>query len=145
MQGTKEVSLNDTNYTFTQMPPTRALKVLNRIIKMVGPGVAQIWAGKGLDAGTDEAIPKVVQGLCNNMDEDKVIALIKDEIMDTVLIGGAKGSKVFDNHFTGKLGEMFKVMGIALEHNYKDFLSETVDNIREWLADLRAKHTTPES
>jgi len=120
----KYVTIGDSEYMIMVLPPTRAIKLLTKLAKIIGEPMSTLTAGKqgedGQVSGVD-MLPKAVSLLMQNLDEQASINLIK-EMMTCVTVDNK--SVNFEKQFHGKLGELMKVCKEVLEVNYADFLQE---------------------
>ena len=140
MRNPVEVMINNEQYTFCQMPPKRSLRLMTKIIRIVGAplGAAlngikadQVDIAALLEADLDFSM--IVTALCDRLDENEVEAIV-DELLSQVLHAGqGEVSKQFDVIFAGRLPHLFKVVGQALKVEYGDFLADVPD-LRAMLA-----------
>ena len=121
-----EKEIDGHSITITMLQPDKALKILTRLVKVVGEPLAVFAEAGGLEAAvTGDLIKKAVQSLGEKLDEDDVVKTVM-ELMDCVIIGGKQGKAVFNVHFAGNLGHLFKVLAAVLEVQFGDFLGEIV-------------------
>ena len=117
-------------YTFCQLPPKKSLKLLTRILKLIGPALGGAMSEDG-DAKNimDLDLGMVVSQLCARLDENEIEYII-DMLLSQVLHSG-KGNlaQVFDQHFAGRLPHLFNVLGAALEVEYNDFFDGKISDI----------------
>ena len=140
MRNPVEVMIDNEQYTFCQMPPKRSLRLMTKIIRIVGAplGAAlngikadQVDIAALLEADLDFSM--IVTALCDRLDENEVEAIV-DELLSQVLHAGqGEVSKKFDVIFAGRLPHLFKVVGQALKVEYGDFLADVPD-LRAMLA-----------
>lgn len=117
-------SVNGKDYIFYQFGASEGLKVWFRILKIIGTPIGAIAskATSGIKTEVRElGIDKAVEMLCQNIEADEVLILIKD-ILSQVTHDGKRLSDIFDVHFAGAYMQIFDVLYVALEVNYKDFL-----------------------
>lgn len=135
---TRELITKDVDgalYEFEQMNTTTALKTLTTLTKLIGEPVMMTLGSvmKDLKPGAKfklldvdfntlnaDALAKAVKILIENMDDSRVVDLVKRLTSEKVLCDHKP--IVFDTHFSGKLGHLFKVLGAALEAQYGSFL-----------------------
>lgn len=115
----KYVEIGETKYMVSVLPPTRSLKLLTRLSKIIGGPMSEL--AKGEDEDRRQMIPVAVKALLANLDEDRTVSVIK-EILSCVSVDGKMVN--MERQFHGKLGELIKVCKEALEVNYADFLDE---------------------
>lgn len=128
-------------YTFCLLPPRQSIRLLTRILKIIGPALGGALSGSNVESIMDLDINPgvIVSQLCNRLDEGDVEYII-DMLLSQVLCSG-KGdlSKVFDQHFAGRLPHLLKVVGSALEVQYGDFFGGKLD-----IANLLKSRATPQ-
>lgn len=134
--------LNGVTYTFKTMPATVALDMTYIFIKYIAVGV------KGLDvaallkdvpkdapkkemfkvllasSGILESIGDVIASL-EKPDLDDIIRMSKDYFF----VGNDRCN--VDTHFTGKILDFFKVLGMFLRYNFKDFFTEKLSTLAQ--------------
>jgi hypothetical protein len=134
MRNPVEVKIDGEQYTFCQLPPKRSLKLMTRIVRIIGPslGAAMGSSTEGnleinsllnqhLDLGA------IVSALCDRLEENEVEAIV-DELLSQVLHAGqGEVSRKFDVLFAGRLPHLFKVLAQALKVEYGDFLAAVPD------------------
>ncbi|MEW5803911.1 MAG: phage tail assembly chaperone [bacterium] len=128
-------------YTFYQLAPKKSLKLLTRILKIIGGPIGTAIGKDGMSMKAESLfdldidLGAVVGHLCRNLDENEVEAIV-DSLMSQVFVDG-KGevSKVFDEHFGGRLPHLFKVVFAALEVEYGSFFDGMLDRIKQRLAE----------
>ena len=134
MRNPVEVMIDGEEYTFCQLPPKRSLKLMTRIIKIVGAplGAALNGTKSGqvdlkavMEADIDLSL--IVTALCDRLDENEVEAIIDELLSQVIHVGSGEVSKKFDAHFAGRLPHLFKVVGQALKVEYGDFLAAVPD------------------
>jgi hypothetical protein len=108
-------------YDLQQLPPTKAIKMMTRTIKLVGEPLLVMLAGGQRDI--TEVLPTVAKILREGLDENEVDSLIK-EFMGCVFFQGQPVSPQFETHFMGKLPVIFKLLIEVLKLNYADFLGD---------------------
>ena len=121
--------IGESEYTFYQFNASQGLKVWVKLVKVLGAPLGVVINNlvgkekKGLDKIDlkELSLDTAVQMLANNIDADDTVELIK-EICSTVLFEGKRVNEIFDVHFQGQYTQLFEVLYVALEVNYKDFL-----------------------
>ena len=115
-------------YEVFMLPPKVARRLLVEMSKVVGPALGGIMSsGAGLAKlmemsveGVDWAA--VISGLTDRLSADML-----DEHMEVLAksthVDGKELAPIFDHHFRGALGGMFKWYGFALKVNYGNFFS----------------------
>lgn len=139
---TKSKTIDGYEYTCTQFPPQKALRILTKLTKYLGGPLAALIASS--DSTEDLLKGKVenldftaaLTSLGNAMGDEDLYILSKD-VCENVVVGinqqnkGVSGQlkdNIFDEHFMGGKGlkRLFAVMVFALEVNYGDFLGDVV-------------------
>ncbi len=121
---TKEIVLNGSVYSVTQMPARRALKVQAKLMKLLGPAIGQMFLVSSSDSA-DENIPKIISLLVDQLDEKTFDTFILELIEFYVRKDGKEvNAQTFDLIFAGKLNELFLLLKFILEVNFADFFQE---------------------
>lgn len=114
----KEIrQIDGLQYTCTQMPATESHRVLIDLDKDLGRTVLVAIAGSDMIGAVasgilfDNVSPEAANNLCRTMMAGVV----------TKKAGDLKEQSVFDAHFRGRLGHMYKVVEWAIQVNYRDF------------------------
>ena len=129
-----EKIIDGERYTFCQLPPKRSLKLMMRILRIVGPtlgvavdGVKGSVTGAGVDVqslmAADIDLARIVAVLCERLDQNEVEAIVDDLLSQTIHAGQGEVSRKFDALFGGRLPHLFKVVYAALLVEYSDFLA----------------------
>ena len=141
---TKSRKIDGDEYTCTQFPPQKALRILTKLTKHIGEPLAVLMkAEKGetknlLNKDISELfIGEAIAALGGSLGDDDLYDLAQ-EVCESVIINmkatkktqisGQLEGAIFDEQFTGPKGlkTLFKVVGFALEVNYGDFLGDIV-------------------
>ncbi len=93
-------------------------------------GMALATNEGGSMSGKDQTqlLGGAVRALVERLDEDEVLQIIKN-LVDTAECDGKK--IIFETHFQGKIGHLFKVVYAVLEVQYSDFLGEALSMVAE--------------
>lgn len=128
-QQTPSVTVIDgEGYIFYFLPPPLALKILTRLLKILGPG-----AGKFLDGGklsdlldreAEEAIAPIIEAISERLEEDLVWQTIEQLLAYTKTDKNA--NLAIQTHFEGKPFHLLKVVTGCLKHNYSDFFKGSI-------------------
>jgi len=137
MQETKTYAIDGKEYDFYFINPTKALKLLTRLIKIALGPVGGAFGGGSVSAtsvlDTSISLDGLFARLAENLDEDVVTNTIK-EIM--FYVRHKEGAEIiFDAEFEGQMWHLMKLVRQALEVNYGDFF----DGIKAELGILRRK------
>lgn len=122
MISAKEKVIDGAKYTVTQMTARQALKMQAKLLKLLGPCIAELIGavGKMEDAG----LARAVMALAANLDE-KTFDGLMFELLQHVRKDGVELTEGNINlEFAGALNTMYKVIAFVLEANYADFLEE---------------------
>ncbi len=128
-----EKTIDGEQYTFCQLPPKKSLKLLTRIVRIIGAPLGAALDGiKGTGdvrtaLETDINISMIVSALCDRLDENEVEAIVDTLLSQVIHAGQGEVSKRFDVLFSGRLGHLFKVLAEALKVEYGDFLADMPD------------------
>ena len=140
---TKNKQIGGFEYTCTQFPPQKALRVLTKLTKYLGAPLAKLMQNTDskksmLEQEIDSLdIGGAILSLGASLGDDDLYVLAKD-ICESVVLGmkdntpgalsGQLNEKIFDAHFMGGDGlkRLFQVMIFAIEVNYSDFLGDIV-------------------
>mgnify|MGYP001323083618 CR=1 FL=1 len=116
----RTVFIDGETYKIMTFGPTRGLKLAARLAKFIGEPLAAMAAAAESEQKALEVLPLAVKALVNNLDEDRVIDLIKE--LTTCLVVNNKQIN-FESYFQGKLGHLMKVIGVIIEVQFSDFWS----------------------
>lgn len=158
MSEPRTIEIDGFTYTVGRLPPRRALKLENRLLRAVGPAIVQLVRSVPLKDGKPDAakldlsaLGGALQGLFAQLtpeEQDGIMA----ELLSTVVVTTAEGKggpvmSVFDAHFDGRLPAVFKLCWAALEENFGGFIAPLVAAARTaGVAILsRASTTSPSS
>lgn len=131
---TRETTINEEQYSCTQLPARRALRLQYKLIKLFGPGVSLVLRpdmSKGKMEGAtftiginQQAIASAIMSITSQMDDAAFEGLIK-EILQGVRKGGRELTDSFiDHEFAGDMGTLWKVVWFALGTNYDSFFGD---------------------
>src|SRR5690606_13134483 len=98
-------------FTIKALPPSKALRVMTRIAKVMGEPLSKLDGGSSMDKSVDEILPSMVGALLMNLDEDMVTATV-NELLSTVRYNTGSGIMPLnvDLHLTKKMGTMMKLV-----------------------------------
>ena len=134
-------TIDGEQYTFCQLPARKNMKLLTRILKIVGPALGGAVSGGDVESIMDLDIDPgaIISQLCSRLDENEVEYIIDSLLSQVLCAGKGEVSKVFDQHFGGRLPHMFKVVAAALEVEYGDFFGGKLD-----IGNLLKSRATPQ-
>lgn len=129
------VPIGDHKYEFRNWEPELGLRMLTRLIKLVGEPAAKAIiglkneadkTGKGLDGEIPEGMDAMIGGeviasLAKNLDEEDVIKFVR-ESMTEAFVDGKPLAGQYKAHFLGRPGLLLKVVKAQLQHQLSDFL-----------------------
>ena len=124
---TQERKIGDHHYSVTQFTATTALEHLADLAKLAGPAMIMMGDDSEATLAEDakekagEKISAAVGALMAGLNKQTHVKLIKDLLQSTRV---DSNPLVFDTHFMGKIGHLFKVLMFVLEVNFSDFLEE---------------------
>lgn len=120
----KSFAIGGETYTITLFSPTRAVKLATKLSKLVLEPLSVMAGASGNKNNPDqnkvvELLPQAIRSLTQRLDEDEVLDLIR-ELMTSV----SKNKKQiqFDLEFTGRLGDMVKLVYKIIEVQFEDFI-----------------------
>lgn len=120
-------TINGRQYYVVQMPPTTALLVQLRLVKILGGAVGALAPAlsskSGLDgAGRSAVMAGAVGALFANSTEEEVFGLMRD-VVQTAKVDGER--ILMDKHFQGQyLADVYKVFFWVLGVNFASFFGE---------------------
>lgn len=121
--------IEDRVYTINLFAPTKAVKLLTRLTRLVGEPIAVMsQAEGGKPEKVLEILPKATRALMERLgDEEEVLSLVKDLLANTTR---DKKNIVFDSEFHGRLGAMMKLLTKVIEVNFEDFFKALGENLQ---------------
>lgn len=129
MLKSESVTIDEVEYTTTQFPAMTSFELLAKLVKQVGPALAIVASA---DAGDSlNSIAPALMSALSGLDPVVARGLVVEVLASTsALVREANGSlrlvalntpANIDIVFSGKLKQMFLVLGHALRVNYGDF------------------------
>ena len=106
---TKEKTINGSKYTVTQFPAFRALRIQNKLIKLLGPSLGCVF-GSYDPQNPDKGLPLALKMLAEQLDEDVFENLVIDLLQMTRKSGHELKKELINIEFSGKLNELFLVL-----------------------------------
>lgn len=120
----KSKTIDGEVYEFYQLSPRKAVKILTRLLRIIGKPVGKAVGnveGSVMDLELSGAVMgEIVASLTDKLDEDVVLDTI-EQLLEPVMCDGKQVGKQFETHFAGRIGHLMKVVWAALEVNYSDF------------------------
>lgn len=121
MRQAQRRKLGEHMYEVMPLPAGKALVLSARLGKLLGGAVGKLSAAQ---SGGDmiEAIGEAFSGLAEKLDPDDFVSLVR-AVTEGSRVEPSPGksllvSDVFDEHFSGRLDELFGLVKFALEVNY---------------------------
>jgi hypothetical protein len=121
----REKEIDGIKFTVRQLPAMKALRMLNRLTRTVGPAVASLGAG-GLDMAS---LPEALAKLGEKLSDAELESITRELLADTTfqpVDGGPGGElmKVFDQTLAGRPETTLKLLAFALEANFANFFGD---------------------
>ena len=128
--GSKKFTIDDLEYETENYLAMKAVKLGIKLSKIGGGSMAMIMSSGGLEAKiTPEFIGQVVESVVLKLDEDESEIILREILSTTYVMTGGKRMNVrdiFNTHFSGQLGHLFKVLGEVLSFQYDNFFAVLV-------------------
>lgn len=120
----KDFSLDEESYTITMFPADQGLKVLSKLVKLIGEPMMELAKMNNDKEAMFDHLAAAVRSLSMRLDDENVVSLCKQ--LSSCVIKHGDGSqtidKKFNTHFSGRIGHMFKLLVEVVNFNYADFL-----------------------
>jgi hypothetical protein len=132
----KDVTIDGARYKLVAFGPSKAFRLAAQLSKLVGEPMAAMATAVGDEDKVSKVLPMAVKSLMTNLDEDRVLGLIK-ELTSCVEVKDQSGCHPveFEDHFQARLGHMMKVVTAVISFQFSDLFSE----IGEAIADVMPK------
>jgi hypothetical protein len=114
----KVVLIDGDEFKINIFAPSRSLKLLARITKLIGEPLMMMAGGKGDRSLAAELLPKAMRALTERMDEQQILNIIQ-ELLASVTYQNKQITLDIDFH--GRLGLLTKVLKEVVEAQYVDF------------------------
>lgn len=126
---TEERVVDGTWFQVTQLSPMRSTLLLQRLAKTAGPGIVALIAGGKSDELDPAAMSAAAGTLFEKLTPEDLQFVIRELLSNSQCEFGEGTKRVrtsltpelFDSVFADQLLMMFKVLGFALEVNYRSF------------------------
>lgn len=154
MRNREIVTIGESSYEIEKLPPKIAIKILTRLIKLLGEPISK--AVKGVSESNDpkksildteltqlDFVAEAITALTSNLDENMILQTI-ELLLGYVYKKNRDGGYVvvqMDIDFQGKTNEMLKVIKSCLEVNFKDFFEEIFGTFTKIATGVRASRT----
>lgn len=126
-------------WVVTPFPGRPANKYKTRLLKMIGPALAELLPAIGSlsdaaegnvnEADMVAAIPKVIASLAQHVDEDLLVNTMVELMAMSTRDGVTVTGEVFDIEFAGNDLELYQVLWFILQVNYPDFIEWVVGRL----------------
>lgn len=128
----KVETIDGATYEVRMLPATRAQKLLVRLGGMLGPAFAKLaGSADGQNEEVDaEAFGAAVTALFASADEASVDSVLK-ELAAVTLVDGKALAPIYDVHFAGRIGTLFKWATFALRVQFADFFDALASALNE--------------
>lgn len=122
-QSYKDFTIDGISYRIQMLPAEQGMKILTRLLKMVGEPLAELIKVQGQRDKIFEILPMAIKTLVMKLDDDEVLQLAK-ELTSCVIKGNTSATldREFNLYFRGKYGHLMKVLLEVVKYNYSDFL-----------------------
>lgn len=120
----KSKQIGDCTYRVRQLPAVQGRKVLVRLMKMFGPALGSMESNGNAEGNVLQMLSTALENLDEDMFDslcDTFAKYTEFELPNGNYIGlGEQG--MFDQHFTGKMGQMTQWLVFCVQVNFADFL-----------------------
>ena len=123
----REKVIDGTTYVVKQMDAERALRVQAKLIKVLGPGIAELKGSTLTKEKIKGKMATAILSLVERFDDEVVVDLVISLFETNVFYKHTTDELLkvsFSMHFTGKISEMWKVAIFVLEVNFGDLLGK---------------------
>lgn len=123
MKRTTEIVVDDRTYSVSQYSATKGLKLLPKIVKVIGKPLS-VLSGAGLDAEvTGELLSGAIGDLADALDEGAFERMTKEILETTRMMSPESRELVFDVDFMGRYWHLIKLLKEVISFQYNDFLA----------------------
>lgn len=124
MQDHKTVEVGGKTYTIRQMNPTKGLKMLTRLVKLLAVPFSMMTDAKKDNLA--EVLPHALRDLAERLDEEEFTKLVKEldsyAIYDGIPVVDDGGAGIFEVHFKGRIFDTIKLASEVIMFNFADFM-----------------------
>ena len=128
MRENKTKTIDGEDFTFYQLNPFKANRLLIKLVKIAGPALGSLANSKDVKGvqglmDSDFDAKALLDSLCDKLDEDQVDSIFKELLSQVHHSGEGSLEKeaACDVFFKGKINLMYKVVFAALEAQFGDF------------------------
>lgn len=118
--------IDGANYSVTQFPARRALRLKARLIKLFGPVLAQVFLSadaKTTDEQQKKDLIKAIEILSCSIDENQFDTLAVELLSCTRKSGVELSAQAIDLEFAGDMSALYQVLWFVIEVNFANFFS----------------------
>ena len=128
MKENKTKKIDEQDFTFYQLNPFKANRLLIKLVKIAGPALGSLANSKDVKGvqdlmNADIDAKSLLDSICEKLDEDQIELMFKELLSQVHCSGVGELSKEAncDAVFKGKISLMYKVVFAALEAQFGDF------------------------
>jgi hypothetical protein len=124
----KQVRIDNNEYTITQFAGTKSLRVQIKLVKLIGPTLGAFLGSDNLNLsnlddlmGSDissESISKAVGVFVGELDADMTTGLIMELLSETRVNNKEMSEALFTDTFVGNFSELYRVLAEIIKFNY---------------------------
>jgi hypothetical protein len=124
----QQFTIDGETYVINALPVRRATPVFTRLVKVLGPALAELVAAKKPGADVALAVGRSIAYAAEKLAPEDLDFVI-DTFADFGQVGGKDlgkkvgNSKLYDLHFAGKFGALAKWLEECVSFNFSDFLA----------------------
>ena len=138
-------TIDGVKYGVYMLPPKLARKILVRIFQVLGPSAGEAF--KREEQEILAAIGPILATLADRLNDDDLDWMMGELAkVSTVELEPGKApslGQIFDNHFRGRIGRMFKWFAFAVEVQYADFWSGSESGLSGLFSMAKAAMASP--
>lgn len=146
---TKDKLIDGSNYTVTQLPARRALRLKAKLLKMFGSVIAQFFLATSEDNNEEQKkfdFVKTFQLLGSQIDENSFESLITEILTGVRKNGIELTAQTIDIEFAGDIATIYKVVWFVLEANFGNFfqmigIGNLSGDVQQPISDLKKTYT----
>lgn len=133
-------TIDSVKYEVSMLPPRLARKILVRIFQVLAPSAGEAFSRESEQL--TQAIGPILSTLSDKLSDDDLDWMMS-ELAKVTTVEVAPGQEpylntIFDVHFRGKVGQMFKWFAFAMEVQYADFFGGSGEGLKGLLDKIKA-------
>lgn len=140
--------INEKTYEVFMLSATAGLDTFLDLARIAGPAVGIFLKGAGLkdlksvgDLDLDKIDFEKMAIHLFKAEEKETITTIVAKLVEKTFVDGKPLAPIYDMHFQGKIGELFKWLAFAMEVNFGDFFGDFLTSMGEVKADEKKEAT----